>query len=121
MLLITCQAIVSIGPLGSSLWWAALTEVEVALIVIQGVIVRADTGWLRAHCVVLRESVAGVGGQWLRLGRDEAHLGLRCTGGPGGVVYCDLREGFLGVLVLGLGCGLGLNAGHRRECHHDDG
>lgn len=53
----TFQAPVSLGPPGTPLRWAALTEVKVTLIIIQGVVLRANTRGLRALCIVILKAV----------------------------------------------------------------
>lgn len=118
----TCQASVSLLAPGAPLWWAALTKVEVTLIVIQGVVLRTDTGWPSAIGV----DMTWVGGpHW---GRQRVGLhgicgrhDLKSLGhaGGNGAVDCDLRDGLLGVLVLWLRCSLGFSIGHHSDCNQN--
>lgn len=119
----TCQASVTLWPPGTSLRWTALTEVEVTLIIIQGVVLRTNTRGLCFLCVVLLEDMAGVGplrgGRWLRLYWIYAshYLGGLGRAGDHWAVHCDLRTWLLGVLVLWLLCSFSLSAGHHSECN----
>lgn len=122
----TCQASVSLWAPGASLRWTALTEVEVTLVVIQGVVLRANTRGLSALCVVLWKDVIWIGGplcggQWMGLHRICTRHYLESLGHVGGhrVVHSDLRDRLLGVLVLWFRSSLSFSAGHHSECNHN--
>lgn len=121
----TFQASVSLWPPGATLRWTALTEVEVALVVIQGVVLRANTRGLSALCVGVWKDMTWIGG--LLCGRRRMGLHRFCTrhwlvslGHAGGqrAVRGDLRDRLLGVLVLWFLCSLSFNKGHCSECNH---
>lgn len=119
----TCWASVSLQSTGASIHWTTLTEVEVTLIIIQGVVLRTNTECL---CVVLWIDMAWEGGplrawQWAGgPGVDTRYnlLGLGCAGGHC-VMPGDLRDGFFGVLVLGLLCSFSFTTGNLHECNRN--
>lgn len=121
----TCQASVSLWPPGAPLRWTALTEVEVALVVIQGVVLMANNRGISALWVIVWKAMTWIGGLLCGGRRVGLHrfcsrhylVGLGHAGGQR-AVHGDLRDGLLGVLVLWFLCSLSFNAGHSSECNH---
>lgn len=117
----TCHASLSLWPSGASLRWAALTEVEVTLVVVQGVVLVANARRPGVLGQVLREDVTREGGPLrggLRVGRHRirARHDLQSLWHAGG----HLGDGFLGVLVLGLLGRLSFSMRHHSEDEHHD-
>lgn len=121
----TFQALVSLRPPGAPLRWAALTEVKVTLVIIQGVVLRANTRGLGALWVVILKAMIRVCGLLCGWRRMRFHRFGSChylviLGRAGGQrdLRSDMWAGLLGVLVFWLLRGLGFNAVCCVECNH---
>lgn len=117
------------GPCGAPLWWTAPTKVEVAFVVIQGVVsVGVDGKCCGISVEFSGVGVCGVCGAFRRGRRgsvrhDVSYLFSVWTAvrHHGWSTAAPSSRGLLGILRLGPACGLGSFSQHSRQDHKNSG